>query len=61
MDIKQITRPCSAWPGFFFCKKVCFFMPKVLQNAKDDDVATMLDDMKRMGFIDYWEAQEVED
>lgn len=31
------------------------------QNAKDDDAATMLDDMQRMGFIDYWEAKEVED
>lgn len=30
------------------------------QNAQDDDVPTMLDDMKRMGFIDQWEAWEVE-
>lgn len=26
------------------------------QNAKDDDVKTLLDDMKRMGFIGDWEA-----
>lgn len=30
------------------------------QNAQDDDVPTLLDDMKRMGFIDQWEAWEVE-
>ena len=28
------------------------------QNAADDDVATMLNDMKRMGFINDWEAEE---
>lgn len=28
------------------------------QNAKDDDVATLLDDMKRMGFIDSWEVED---
>lgn len=28
------------------------------QNAKDDDVETLLNDMKRMGFIDSWEAEE---
>lgn len=26
------------------------------QNAADDDVKTLLDDMKRMGFIDSWEV-----
>ncbi len=31
------------------------------QNAQDDDVPTMLDDMKKMGFIDQWEAWEVEE
>lgn len=30
------------------------------QNAQDDDVPTLLDDMKKMGFIDQWEAWEVE-
>lgn len=30
------------------------------QNAQDDDVPALLDDMKRMGFIDQWEAWEVE-
>lgn len=28
------------------------------QNATDDDVKTLLDDMKRMGFIDSWEASK---
>ena len=28
------------------------------QNAADNDVKTLLDDMKRMGFIDSWEASE---
>lgn len=28
------------------------------QNAKDDDVKTLLDDMKRMGFIDDWEIED---
>lgn len=28
------------------------------QNAADDDVKTLLDDMKRMGFIDSWEASK---
>lgn len=28
------------------------------QDAKDDDVKTLLDDMKRMGFIDSYEAEE---
>ncbi|WP_242363535.1 hypothetical protein [Limosilactobacillus antri] len=28
------------------------------QNAEDDNVETMLDDMKRMGFIDSWEKEE---
>ena len=28
------------------------------QNAADDDVKTLLDDMKRMGFIDRWEASK---
>ena len=27
------------------------------QNAADDDVETMLNDMQRMGFIDSWEAE----
>ena len=27
------------------------------QNAKDDDVETLLNDMKRMGFIDSWEVE----
>lgn len=31
------------------------------QNAQDDDVPTLLDDMKKMGFIDRWEAREVEE
>lgn len=31
------------------------------QNAQDDDVPTMLDNMKKMGFIDQWEAWEVEE
>lgn len=26
------------------------------QNAKDDDVKTLLDDLKQMGFIGEWEA-----
>lgn len=30
------------------------------QNARGDDVPALLDDMKRMGFIDQWEAWEVE-
>lgn len=30
------------------------------QNAQDGDVPTMLDDMKKMGFINRWEAWEVE-
>lgn len=29
------------------------------QNAQGDDVPALLDDMKRMGFIDQWEAWEV--
>lgn len=28
------------------------------QNAADDDVKTLLDDMKRMGFIDSWEVED---
>lgn len=28
------------------------------QNAKDDDVKTLLDDMQRMGFIDSWEVED---
>lgn len=28
------------------------------QNAADDDVKTLLDDMKRIGFIGSWEASE---
>lgn len=28
------------------------------EDAADDDVKTLLDDMKRMGFIDSWEASE---
>lgn len=28
------------------------------QNAKDDDVETMLNDMQKMGFIDSWEAED---
>ena len=31
-----------------------------LQEAQDDDVPTMLDDMKKMGFISQWQAWEVE-
>ena len=31
------------------------------QNAQDNDVPTMLDDMKKMGFISQWEAWEVEE
>lgn len=31
------------------------------QNAQNDDVPTLLDDMKAMGFIDQWEAWEVEE
>ena len=27
------------------------------QNAADDDVETMLNDMQKMGFIDSWEAE----
>lgn len=30
------------------------------QDAQIDDVLTLLDDMKKMGFIDQWEAWEVE-
>lgn len=30
-------------------------------NAHDDDVPTLLDDMKQMGFIDQWKAWEVEE
>ena len=26
------------------------------ENAKDDDVETLLNDMKKMGFIDSWEV-----
>lgn len=29
-------------------------------NVQDDDVPILLDDMKKMGFIDQWEAWEVE-
>lgn len=29
-------------------------------NVQDDDVPILLDDMKEMGFIDRWEAWEVE-
>lgn len=28
------------------------------ENAADDDVKTLLDDMKKMGFIDEWEEEE---
>ena len=28
------------------------------ENAADDDVKTLLDDMKKMGFIDEWEVEE---
>lgn len=28
------------------------------QNAEDDDVETLLNDMKKMGFIDSWEAED---
>lgn len=31
------------------------------QNAQGDDVPTLLDDMKKKGFIDQWEAWEVEE
>lgn len=30
------------------------------QNAKDDNVKIMLDDMKQMGFIGNWEATNLE-
>ena len=28
------------------------------QNAEDDDVETLLNDMKKMGFIDSWEVED---
>lgn len=28
------------------------------QNAEDDDVETMLNDMQKMGFIDSWKAED---
>lgn len=28
------------------------------QNAEDDDVETMLNDMQKMGFIDNWKAED---